>query len=142
LSTYQHADYIGEYLRGNNVFPSALVYKAMPISGFFLDRPSVGKYGGQRIYGLEMRNVFKFQNSTDGVHQGCVAAKRASGGDVSDCMFAQHVYPHIQTPIFVQQSVYDTWQIEFILGASPGGGSTPEWQTCAGGFQGGAGPCK
>lgn len=142
LATYQHADYVGQYLRRTVQDPAALVYKAMPISGFFIDYKAAGTAGAPRIYGEEMRTAFKFQNSTGGVHQGCIAHRRASGGDASDCMLAQHVYPFIQTPIFVQQSVYDTWQIEFILGASYGGGSTPEWTACSGGFLGHAGPYK
>jgi hypothetical protein len=45
-----------------------------------------------------------------GVNQACIAAHPATP---SDCIFAQHTLPHIQTPLFILQSVFDSWQLQW-----------------------------
>lgn len=78
-------------------------FKAAPISGFFLDVPNVAN---KPVYPDEMRYVYRMQNCS--VNQACVAAN----ADAPDnCMFAEHTFPHIKTPLFIQNSAYDSWQL-------------------------------
>ena len=35
------------------------------------------------------------------------------------CIFAEYTYPHVDTPIFIQNSMYDSWQTGCILAAEP-----------------------
>lgn len=105
LATYLAADYFADEL-----LPSGVTkYKAMPLSGMFMDLPN---YNGTEVYGTTLRNVFEFQNMTSGVDAGCIAARKASGGDTSDCVFAQHTYPYITSDVLVVNSVYDEWQVQ------------------------------
>ena len=92
LATYFHADYVASF------YPQATV-KAMPVSGFFLNVTNVA---GDYVYGTQMsvcghvlcaicvshvllQQVFSLQNSTGGVHQGCIAAN--PGNEVA-CILA------------------------------------------------------
>jgi len=36
--------------------------------------------------------------------------------NIENCMFAANIAPHIKTPMFLLQSLYDTWSIHYILG--------------------------
>ena len=77
-----------------------------------------------------METVFQMQNSTSGVHQGCVAANPTHP---SYCIFAPFVYPHIKVPFFILNSFYDLWQLECILTAQTSSGtcdSDATWQNC------------
>ncbi len=100
---YLHADAVGSML------PSSVHrYKAAPISGFFLDRST---QGGKPVYSAQMRNVFRFQNAS--VDADCIAA-HSSTNTASDCMFAEHVWPFITTPILATNSMYDSWSLSNI----------------------------
>eukprot|EP01123_Difflugia_compressa_P012596 TRINITY_DN5452_c0_g1_i1.p1 TRINITY_DN5452_c0_g1~~TRINITY_DN5452_c0_g1_i1.p1 ORF type:complete len:374 (-),score=70.27 TRINITY_DN5452_c0_g1_i1:154-1275(-) len=103
LATYLHVDW------WKSMLPQGSLVKGMPDSGFFLDFDST-----DRKYGLAMRWVFDAMNATSGVDQDCINANKDSP---SLCMFAEHTGPHITTPIFPLQSIYDSWQIDNILGA-------------------------
>merc|ERR1711991_316111 len=102
LATYLNADYVASLLP-----PSVERYKAAPISGFFLDVPSLTSVP---VYPDEMRYVYHMQNCS--VNAACVAAHAASP---ADCMFAEHSVAHIATPLFVQNSAYDSWQLNNIF---------------------------
>jgi hypothetical protein len=68
-------------------------------------------------FGTGLRWAFNTFNSTSGLNQDCIAAKRSSGGSGStaDCMFAEHVSPYIRAPLFALQSQYDAFQTGSIL---------------------------
>jgi len=120
LATYFHADYIASFFPNTNT-------KAMPVSGFFLN---VTNIVGDYVYGTQMTQVFTFQNSTGGVHQGCIAA---NPGNEQICIFAENTFPYIQTPIFPLNSMYDTWQLACIVTSTinPEACSAfPEWTAC------------
>jgi hypothetical protein len=51
------------------------------------------------------------------LHPACEAAHAASNNTYM-CMFAPHVSPFIQTPMFALQAKYDAWQIPNILGST------------------------
>ena len=98
LATYINADFVSSLMPA-----SVTVFKAAPISGYFLD---VSNADGTAIYNDEMRNVYKMQNVS--ANEACVAA---NVGSENNCMFAEHTFPHIKTPIFIQNSAYDSWQL-------------------------------
>ncbi len=102
LSTYLHADAVGAMLP-----PTVVRYKAAPISGFFLDRSTLTNELG---YNALMRNVYRFQNAS--VDEDCVEARFSSP---ELCMFAEHVWPFISTPVFATNSMYDSWSLGNIL---------------------------
>lgn len=43
------------------------------------------------------------------------------------CMFAQHVVPHIRTPLFVLQPRVDSWQVSEELGSTQGQYDMVNW---------------
>merc|ERR1711879_285316 len=79
----------------------------MPDSGFFLDEDHAPRYGSN------MRNVYKFQESSAaGLNAGCIAAHKS---DPEKCILAQWTSEYIKTPTFPLQSVYDAWQTSNVL---------------------------
>jgi hypothetical protein len=101
LSTYLHLDY------WRSIIPSAATVKGVADAGWFLDTNSVY---GHSIYTPEMTTAWDLFNNTAGVNQGCIAQYTASN-ETWRCFFAEYTYPHIQTPIFMVNSKYDSWQI-------------------------------
>lgn len=97
LATYLHADEVA------TLMPSSVVrFKAAPISGFFLDMSTLA---GKPIYSSQMRNVFSMQNAS--VNLDCMNGS----SDPSSCMFAEHVWPYLRTPILATNSMYDSWSL-------------------------------
>lgn len=125
LATYQHVDYIAQ------LFPEAVV-KAAPVSGFFLP---IGNMQGVDVYTQEMQAVFEMQNSTSGVHPGCLAANPSNP---SMCIFAPYVYPHIASPVFILNSFYDIYQLTCILAADS---QTATFGNCGSSLDAAFGPC-
>ena len=86
------------------------------------------------IFNDRLQYAFQMQNSTGGVDEGCIASKPV---DYQwECFFAQENYPFIETPIFVINSAYDSWQVPCILASEPVGqnsssngacGAAPGW---------------
>lgn len=74
-------------------------------SGFFLNWPN-------STYSTSMRWLFSRMNATGGVPSACVAANAA---DPALCIFAENAAKTIKTPVFAQQSTYDSFQIQDIL---------------------------
>eukprot|EP01102_Stenamoeba_stenopodia_P020799 TRINITY_DN823_c0_g1_i2.p1 TRINITY_DN823_c0_g1~~TRINITY_DN823_c0_g1_i2.p1 ORF type:complete len:355 (+),score=96.32 TRINITY_DN823_c0_g1_i2:357-1421(+) len=107
LSTILHADYIASML------PMSAVVKALPDSGFFLAFPNTQ---GQYIYSEEMMTTFANMNSSGGVAEACLNIVPPKYSWL--CYFAQYNYPVIQTPIFLLQSTYDSWQMGNIVFAN------------------------
>lgn len=102
LATFLHCDHWADAIA--NATEIAVKVACMPDSGFFLDED----YGPK--YGSNMRNVYKFQESSaEGLNAACVSAHKSTG-DPEKCIFAQWSSAHIKTPTFPLQSEYDTWQ--------------------------------
>ncbi|XP_065886637.1 uncharacterized protein [Dysidea avara] len=103
LATYLHADYVRSKL------PPEIPVNVIADAGCFLYAPNVdGEMHIRECY----QYVYKMQNCTGGVDQDCIAANPT---EEWKCCMAQYTYPHINTPIFLLNSRYDTWQINFIL---------------------------
>ena len=114
LSTFLHADYVGEQLKA--VAPGLKRYKAAPISGFFLLHDTVEK---KSVYPDEMKYIFGLAASggKGSMNDACLASKAAS--DQWQCNFAEESYAHITTPIFPLNSALDSWQTGCIYTSEP-----------------------
>jgi len=106
LSTFLHVDWWRQHL------PQGAHVVGMPDSGFFLDYEAPAKR-----YHSGMIWVFDQMNATSGVNQACIQAHEATQ-DTWKCFFAQWTSPHITTPTFPLQSVYDSWQTSEDLNSS------------------------
>ena len=102
LAVYLHADDWAARI------PRSAKIVAVPDSGFFLNYNASAGAG----YGANMRWVATRMNATGGLPPACVAANAA---DPASCIFAEVVARTLQTPVFAQQSTYDTYQISAIL---------------------------
>ena len=125
LAAFLHADYVRSAL-----LPSTVTrYGVMPISGFFLNHADLN---GDLTYGTELRNVFAYQNSTSGMNSACVAAKASSQ---SDCIFANETAVFVTSPLFVQNSMVDSWQLQNIWEQNMDdpctSNSTAQFQSCS-----------
>ena len=109
LSVYLHADQIGEML------PSTVKrFKAIPMSGVFLDHPNAE---GVPVYTPEIEKVFNMQNCSGGVNVHCLVSK--SPRYMYMCMLAENTMQHTSTPLFIMNSKYDSWSTQCILGGEP-----------------------
>jgi len=106
LATYLHVDHWVSRL------PSGVKVVGLPDSGFFLD------YSAGKDYHSSLVWVFNQMNSSSGINQMCI---KASTSDPSRCIFAEHVSPYIQTPLFPLQAQYDSWQTDNELGSTDPG---------------------
>jgi len=132
LSTFHAADWIYSQL------PSSVKkYGALPVSGYFLLHNNVGN---TPVYPSEMQTIYYLGNCSYGISSAC---QQAMGANAWQCIFAQNVYPYIKSPIFISNSMFDSWQIICILTSEPdhsltGDGncsSAAGWQNCPFGSQ-------
>ncbi|KAL7571407.1 hypothetical protein ACA910_007712 [Epithemia clementina (nom. ined.)] len=123
LSSYIHANPIRLHL------PVGAYVKALPESGLFLFYPNNANGGGPSIYETGMRQVFELQNCTSGVNQQCIQSLPQN--QHYKCMSAETSLRYTTTPLFLFQSVHDTWNMECILTAQNNQCDTiPEWVAC------------
>jgi len=59
--------------------------------------------------------TFEWMAAREGVNQDCI---KANPDNEWRCFFAQYTAPHIKTPIFPLQAIYDSWQIPNDLGTN------------------------
>jgi hypothetical protein len=89
-------------------------------SGFFVDWSATHPTQATHSFDADLRSGFALFNSSGGVNAACIAAHP---GNKSDCIFAANTLPHIRTPIFVLQSAFDSWQLQW----EHGEGRTPDY---------------
>jgi len=106
LAVYLHTDWWASQL------PRDTTVAGLADSGFFADWSSTRPTQATHEYDEDIRSSFKLMNCSGGVNQNCVAAARADRRPLADCYFANNTLPHVSTPIFVLQSVYDSWQLQ------------------------------
>ena len=113
LATFIHADAVGEMVRAKA--PGLTSYKAAALSGFFpTSIPSLAT--GTLVYADQIQAAHELHNATG--HSGCLAALRDKT-EAWRCQTAEGVYPHVKSPIFVVNSVYDAWALACIFTATP-----------------------
>ncbi|KAH9325142.1 hypothetical protein KI387_005320, partial [Taxus chinensis] len=116
LATFLHCDDFRELL------PKTATVKCHSDAGFFLDAKDI----------TGMYHIRSFYNSTvtlQGVVKNLPKACTISHSDPNQCFFPQYLLPYIQTPFFVLNAAYDTWQVHNILAP---GSSDPHghWHYC------------
>ncbi|XP_038053007.1 pectin acetylesterase 11-like isoform X2 [Patiria miniata] len=105
LAVLLHAD------RVSRMVPKNTSFKAMADGGFFLANEA--DTSGKTQWKSAMENVYQMQQIEGGLDKDCLLAKEKNK---SECFFAQHTYPYLTTPVFVVNSVYDSWTLKNILG--------------------------
>ena len=93
LATYLHADYI------SSLVPRSGAYYSLPISGYFLDYPSVAN--GTFVYSAQIASIYAISNAS--TNAACQSAHAATG-DAWRCNMAEYVYPFIQENVFILNS--------------------------------------
>jgi len=103
VATYMHLD------QWRAAIPQHIPVHGLADAGFLLEHNT---YSGAEGVIADLRNGFTLWNATGGMHQSCVAANSANPWK---CLFAVQTYPFINTPLFLVQAKYDSWQIQNIL---------------------------
>ncbi|KAM0921406.1 hypothetical protein ACQ4PT_006881 [Festuca glaucescens] len=102
-------------------FPRTVSVKCFFDAGFFLDKKDI--YGEKFIRSI-YNGVVHLQNVSKVLPRDCLAKK-----EPTDCFFPSEVIKSINTPTFILNSGYDSWQINNILvpdESSP----TTSWLSC------------
>jgi hypothetical protein len=104
LATYIHLDWWRSEIKDNGYRTGSKVI-GLPDSGFFIDYNS--------LYSTKMRWVFDQMNIKEGLksvlNDKCIKSQEVE----SNCIFPEYIIPHIKTPFFAIQSIFDSWQIPF-----------------------------
>jgi len=103
LAAFHWADYVKSKVKG--------YVWTVPDSGIFLDAANITS--GLYDYRTKFINLQKLANVDLATPvAGCNAKYK---DELWRCMFAQYLYPFIQSPLFVVNSLYDSWSIPNIL---------------------------
>ncbi|KAI3690369.1 hypothetical protein L2E82_48393 [Cichorium intybus] len=100
-------------------FKSSTRVKCVPDAGYFAH---VKDYSGEYHFEQYYDNVVTLHGSSKSLPSGCTSNMKPGL-----CFYPQYVVPYIQTPIFILNSAYDTWQVYNILAsyeADPSGSFT------------------
>lgn len=115
LTSFLHCDNFRELL------PKTAKVKCLGDAGFFIDVPDISGIYHIRSY---FNEIVTLQGSAKNLPLGCTSTINSS-----QCFFPQYLLPYINTPLFVLNAAYDSWQIKNILApseADPG----RHWQLC------------
>ena len=126
LSTLLHADYVGNVLKAGT--KGLQIYKVLPLSSIF--PTTIPNVAGQFVFAEQMKAVYELHNASSGVHQGCI--QNTPLQDQWQCNTAQRVYPLIDAPVMLVQSLYDAWSTSCIFGAQAVPPSSPHNGNCSG----------
>jgi hypothetical protein len=108
LATLTWLETIGNYVLNAN--PKVKVM-GIPDAGFFLDYPS--NLTGKNDYGRNIQAVVELVNkNTPLPNSKCVADNQANP---HYCLMAEHLVNYTTVPFFINQNLYDEWQIQNIL---------------------------
>lgn len=109
LATYTWLDTIADMIHAAN--PAAKVF-GLPDSGFFIDYPS--HKTGVNDYTNNIKAVVSLANQGVALPNAkCMADNGATNPHF--CLMAEHLIKYIQTPIVLEESLYDSWQLQNIL---------------------------
>jgi len=103
LAIFLHVDYIRSRLH------SDIDFVALADSGMFLNLPTWTGWPG---YAIQMQGVVELHKVT-GLNDRCV--QQYSHAERWHCFMAPYILPHITTPLFIVQALYDAWQTEYIV---------------------------
>lgn len=143
LSTFLHADRVGARIKA--VAPKLTTYRANPIVGYFQDHDNFAHSDGYSAdggggpntdywsnynttsgnwnepgtganYTYYMKYIYFMQNLTFGADGGLTEACRLNHlNEPWKCFMSPHMVDTIETPLFIQNSRFDRWQLENIF---------------------------
>lgn len=102
LSAMVHSDYIRTRLRR----VSNASVRVLADAGFFLDEPSIDGSDTMRYI---FRETYTLHNSSAGLNHDCLHAQKRKRK--YRCFFPQYLLPFVSTPVFLVNSLYDSWQL-------------------------------
>lgn len=115
LAVFLHLDYLAAKIRA--VSPTTRVVGA-PGAGFFLGEapPYSGSgYLANYQWSFDAHNVSARIDGFSSTNDACLAA-HVPTNDTWRCFIAPELLPHIRTPLFVSNSLSDSWQGDNIMG--------------------------
>ncbi|GMI84420.1 Pectin Acetyesterase 12 [Hibiscus trionum] len=104
-----------------NMFPGATRVKCLADAGLFLDTVDVS--GGRTLRSM-YSGVVGLQGVQHNLPRICT-----SHLDPTSCFFPQNLISHIQTPLFILNAAYDSWQIQSSI-APPSADPHGYWHDC------------
>jgi O-palmitoleoyl-L-serine hydrolase len=104
LTAYLHTDYVA------SVVPSTVKVLGLADAMFSLEHNS---FANQSLFPSRLKWLFQTMNVSRSLNRKCVQAYPQNG---FKCLFGANVIEYVETPMFVLNSKYDTWQEKAILG--------------------------
>ncbi|KAF8656999.1 hypothetical protein HU200_060331 [Digitaria exilis] len=89
-------------------FPQEVTVKCFPDAGFFVDAKDLS---GQRSMRSTYDGVVHLQNVTQVLPKDCLLANK----DPTECFFPAELIKSINTPTFILNSAYDSWQVQYVV---------------------------
>lgn len=110
LAVFQHIDHVRKKL------PNTVIFHGLADAGIFIDMPDLeGKPVAKESY----QKVFRLQNMKDTPSfKECITDFKSQGMEDWQCFFPLSHYKYIQNPVFVMNSVYDSWTARHFLGVN------------------------
>ncbi|OIV91043.1 hypothetical protein TanjilG_17003 [Lupinus angustifolius] len=105
-----------------NSFPESTKVKCLSDAGFFLDATDVS--GGHTL-----RNLFEGVVQLQVEVQKNLPSSCLNKLDPTSCFFPQNMAEHVQTPLFILNAAYDSWQVQASL-APPSADPFGYWNDC------------
>jgi hypothetical protein len=116
LTTYLQLDHVKTRL------PTGTKIRGLGDAGWFLDHAAFGST--EHVYTNDMAYLFNMSQSV--TNSDCQAALGTRLG--WKCFMAQYVFDFIQTPVFIAEGMYDSWQLGNVLNL--GCGSPTPQKSC------------
>lgn len=113
LTAYLHADYVASKM------PTSTRIRAVASAMYSLNHAA---FDGVPQFPSRMQWGYTTWNSSASMNEGCLAHYGLDDG--WKCMFGSNLAPFVQTPLFVLNSKYDSWQQLAILGLNCTGNIT------------------
>ena len=113
LTIYLQADYLANKIKhramaaGLSKPPKIF---GVPDAGYFLDTAAID---GEHILRDMMKRLYDFHDIRPTMNKECL--KRFSDENAYKCMFAQNMIGYIKTPIFIMNSMFDSWQTKHLM---------------------------
>ncbi|KAK7269526.1 hypothetical protein RIF29_22257 [Crotalaria pallida] len=104
-----------------NSFPESTKVKCLSDAGFFLDATDVS--GGRTLRNL-FEGVVQLQEVQKNLPSYCLNKL-----DPTSCFFPQNMVEHVETPLFLLNAAYDSWQVQASL-APPSADPLGYWNDC------------
>ncbi|CAI5973799.1 unnamed protein product [Closterium sp. NIES-64] len=104
--------------------PPPPVVKCMGDGGVFLDTKDVG---GQHEMRKRFSAVVRLQNVS--VHEGCFDRLTNRTAERWKCFFPEYFLPLLHTPLFIGNTLYDSWQMNYSF-AIPASFKSQHWDEC------------